>query len=227
MKYILWDIDATLIKTGFAGLKALEQTLWDLYSLRVDVKRQISPAGRTDQFIAQELLKLTNPVLVPDEKPEHVRKLLNYYEQLLPKHLASSHGLVLPNVVATLDFMRAHPDKFTLTILTGNIYSAAVSKLKHYALIDYFDMSLGAFGDEHISRNALAETCLSKISRLTPSPDIIVIGDTVHDIDCAKHINARCMAVATGSTPLKTLQEHTNWLAVDILPDIRTWQELM
>jgi phosphoglycolate phosphatase len=45
-----------------------------------------------------------------------------------------------------------------------------------------------------------------------------VIGDTPHDIDCAKAIGARAIAVATGVYSAADLRAHGAWRVCDRVP---------
>ena len=47
---------------------------------------------------------------------------------------------------------------------------------------------------------------------------VLVIGDTPHDIQCARAIDARTIAVATGGYSLEELRAHDPWRAFATLP---------
>ena len=49
--------------------------------------------------------------------------------------------------------------------------------------------------------------------------EILVIGDTERDIQCARAIGAKVLAVATGHVSIEELQEFDpDWASVDLLP---------
>jgi phosphoglycolate phosphatase-like HAD superfamily hydrolase len=52
-----------------------------------------------------------------------------------------------------------------------------------------------------------------------PAARCIVIGDTAHDIECARAAGARAVAVATGSRPREVLAAHAPDLLLDDLAD--------
>ena len=91
-------------------------------------------------------------------------------------------------------------DDIVLGILTGNAERIANWKLDHVGLSRYF--TFGLYGDAANSRIELAKGAIEKAKKqlkmkFAPA-DIIVIGDTVHDIRCGKAIGAVTVAVTTG-----------------------------
>lgn len=218
MKYLVWDIDGTLIKTGRAGLHALKQTMLDLYSIETEF--DFPAGGRTDRFISYELLKKVAHIPLAEQE-QHSHKILKYYEEILPAFLQQYQGEIMPNVTAILDFIAPQQTAYTSTLLTGNTLKGAIAKMHRYGLKHYFDFSLGVFGDNSICRNELSQQFLQNLQNLQPQinpKDIIIIGDTLHDIECAQHIGAKCIAVATGSVNLETLSQANPWRAYAELP---------
>src|SRR5207244_925124 len=76
----------------------------------------------------------------------------------------------------------------------------------------YFDLVRffpdGAFAEDASARSTIACRALELARRLGPVADdgVFVIGDTPHDIECARAIDARTIAVATGGYPLEELR---------------------
>jgi phosphoglycolate phosphatase-like HAD superfamily hydrolase len=114
----------------------------------------------------------------------------------------------------------------------------ARSKLSHYGLWDWFPF--GGFGDEHMERCDIAAAALSAAemhlngqptsARSNGAPtnrQIIVIGDTQHDIRCGRSIGARCVGVPTGITSAQELRESEPDLFVETLEDIEPILALM
>jgi len=90
---------------------------------------------------------------------------------------------------------------------------AAKFKLKFVGLDNFFDFSIGAFGNESHERKNLPAVAARHASAkfdydFAPS-QFIVIGDTPNDIDCARYFGAKAVAVATGRNhPPETLLPH-------------------
>lgn len=228
MKYILWDIDGTLIRTGRAGLHALTQTMSDLYELKFEF--DFPAGGRTDLFIAQQLLnKLPNKQDLSLEV--EAQRLLKHYQEILPYFLTKYRhdGAVMPNIVPILDYLHASKLHKSL-LLTGNLRVGAEHKIHCYGLNEYFDFELSGFGDNTIHRNEIAKECFDKLRSIDPSinsDNIIVIGDTLHDITCADHISAKCIAVATGGESLDNLAQANPWQVYNHLPPVEVFAQLM
>ncbi|HHE08174.1 MAG TPA: hydrolase, partial [Chlorobaculum parvum] len=95
-------------------------------------------------------------------------------------------------------------------LVTGNFEGSGRHKLKLPDLDRYFPF--GAFADDAIDRNELPRIALERARRMTGtnySPArIVIIGDTEHDIRCARTIDARSIAVATGNFTMEELARH-------------------
>lgn len=193
---LLFDIDGTLVNTGGAGGAALRSAFRDLF--RVPRPRDVEYSGRTDRAIALSMLEVNSV----DQSEDNWRRLRDEYLQQLPGFLPRCRGEVLPGIVHLLERLAA-VEHVKLGLLTGNLREGARMKLEHFGLMKYFDF--GGFGDEHLDRNHVAEEAVVNArSRLTErwNPDRVwVIGDTPLDIRCARWINARVLAVATGNHP--------------------------
>ena len=79
---------------------------------------------------------------------------------------------------------------------------------------------MGAFGDQYEDRADVARDALkqgqSKIPDLKPN-EILIIGDTKRDIECARAIGAKVLAVATG--PYTASELHAlkpDWVVNDL-----------
>ena len=219
MKYLLWDIDGTLLLTNFAGVSALRSTIKDQYGL-ADFKFSQGMSGRTDSFIARNAIKDIKGQCSDKE----VTALLTDYAQRLPASLAEKQGHLLPNVVNTLQTFAANTG-FTSVLLTGNCVVAAHAKLNHFGIDDFFDYNLSAFGDINDDREQVAAAAKKKILSFDPTVqnnDIIVIGDTPHDITCARFIDAPCLVILTGSLYKKEeLTALKPWKIIQELPGNR------
>ena len=219
MKYIFWDIDGTLLLTARAGIDALKESI-KLRFHKDDFDFSHGLAGRTDSFIIKRA--------ITDIKGKcdaaDAAGLLITYNQLLPKYLESHKGKVMPNVKTTLEYLKNNCPQWHSTLLTGNCSRAAYDKLVHYGLYDYFDFSLSAFGELSEERDMLAKALVQKIyitnPKIDPARDIIVIGDTPHDVKCAKAIGAKCLIVLAGSFyNEEEVKKENPWKIIPKLPD--------
>ena len=106
---------------------------------------------------------------------------------------------VLPGVTPLLKALSARDDA-RLGLLTGNIATGARLKLEAMDLMGYFDG--GGFGDDAEDRRGVARAARRDMVRRTgiefTARDVIVVGDTEKDVDCAHANGFRAIAVDTG-----------------------------
>jgi phosphoglycolate phosphatase-like HAD superfamily hydrolase len=124
--------------------------------------------------------------------------------------------------VAELIVLLATREEVQVGLLTGNTRQGAHIKLRHFALHEH--LTLGGYGDEHLDRNLVAVDALAELSRLhngaVERHRIWVIGDTPHDVCCARHIGAKALAVLTGSYPRAELEDACPDALLDDLGDV-------
>ena len=150
-----------------------------------------------------------------------VAELLRSYTGHLPDRLGWRQGRVLPNVRENLEAL-AQRDNVVNMLLTGNVAAGAQAKLRHYGLWDFFGAG-GAFSVEGADRPSIARQARELAGEHggeAPSGEqMVVIGDTPHDISCGKAICARTLAVATGpGYDLDALRACEPWAALPELP---------
>lgn len=215
MLVLFWDIDGTLLTTARAGVLAWEEATAAMVGRAVDFSR-LETAGLTDVEIARNILRHFGL----DPSPERLHELLRRYGTLLPERLSRRAGHVLPGVLEVLEHLRDHADVHSM-LLTGNIEAGGRAKLRHYGLDGYF--THGAFADGAADRPAIARRALAQARELIGvdlAPErAYVIGDTPHDVRCAREIGARAVAVASGAYPVAELERHAPWWAIERLPD--------
>jgi len=178
-------------------------------------------SGRTDRGINTEYFSQYGI----DDTTDNWRRFHAAYLRHLSVTLTARAGYVLPGVASLLEELEGRDD-FVVGLLTGNIRDAATAKLNHYGLSRYFDF--GGFGDHHVSRNDVARDALReaqhRVNGETQLDRVWVIGDTPLDVECARAIGARVIAVATGHHPLDELAATGADLVVPDLADAqRLW----
>jgi phosphoglycolate phosphatase len=214
VRLVLFDIDGTLIRTGGAGVVAFGQTAELLYGVPEAVNR-INFHGRTDTAIIREFFQANGK----EGRHWDIRHFLDAYVFLLEHRMAQNPGEVCPGVHGFVEGLLALPNPPVLGLLTGNVRLGAEIKLRPHGL--WGGWELGAFGDDHEDRNQLARIALDRgsrhLGRRLKGDEILVIGDTVLDVACARAIDARCLAVATGGGHPTVLAESGATWVVDNL----------
>jgi len=214
IRLILFDIDGTLIHSGGAGEKAFGRVC-ELEFKVSNGTEGLRFAGRTDPAIVREFF-LRNQI---EPSAQNFERFFGTYVFWLDHLLGKTAGYILPGVPEMIRELRALPEPPAIGLLTGNIRLGAQIKLSHYKLWEHFQM--GGFGDDHEDRNQIAVIARERGARLLQrklrGDEILVIGDTPLDIACGKVIEAKVLAVATGSYKLVQLREHSpTWAVADL-----------
>ncbi len=217
VRLVLFDIDGTLILSGGAGEKAFAQVCETEFGIP-NGTANLNFAGRTDTSIIREFFNQFQ--IAPS--PANFQRFLDHYVFRLDYLLGQLRGTVLPGVHAMLRNLEALPEQPLLGLLTGNIRLGAQIKLTHYHLWTCF--RTGAFADDHEDRNQIAAVARDRgnqlLGRQLDGSEILVIGDTPRDVECANAIGARSIAVATGKfSREELLREKASW-TVETLMDV-------
>ena len=106
-----------------------------------------------------------------------------------------------------LERLARHPE-ILLGLLTGNVRHGAELKLSTVGLQDYF--KVGVYCDDHPDRYEMPAIAVDRVhqqfGRRFSGKEIVIIGDTIHDVNCGKSIGVRSIAVGTGhGVPLEDL----------------------
>ena len=202
-KLLLWDIDGTILHTGKAGETALGRAMEKIHGFNHGLSG-LEIAGRTDRWIVEQLLAQADRPNGPDE----IARFLDVYAELLAEELPRRNGGLHPGVMGILEEGHRRSD-IVQALLTGNIEKGARLKLTRYGVNHFFEF--GAFADDSAIRNELGphaqRRAMERHGEEFPPERIFIIGDTPHDVACARAIGAKAIAVATGSFSEKALGE--------------------
>jgi phosphoglycolate phosphatase-like HAD superfamily hydrolase len=104
----------------------------------------------------------------------------------------------LPGVKPLLDELSK--TRNLVVLYTGDSPGVTQLVLKATGLSKYFKFSV--YGTEAKSRVDMARLAIKKAEQLTgdrfKGKDVVIVGDSVRDIECGKQLNALTIAVATG-----------------------------
>ena len=207
MRLLLFDIDGTLILTGGAGSRAMARAFLATHGLE-DALKTVDLAGRTDRIIMRDALTQAGRDHEDVDLDEFREAYCAALREEIQKPGTGRRGL-LPGVKPLLEQL-ATRDDVRLALLTGNFRASAEIKLAAFGVWDYF--SWGAFADDAIERDDLIRIAHARHEtehgRPIDAERVVVIGDTPHDIRCARAGGAKAVAVATGNYDLATLERH-------------------
>ena len=214
VRLVLFDIDGTLIRTGGAGVQAFAKVFATEFNA-TDGFERLKFAGRTDVSLVREFFGFHG---IPVTQ-ENLSRFFERYVFWLDHILRESKTAICPGVSDFIQKLQALSEPPLLGLLTGNIRLGAEIKLRHFNLWETF--ATGAFADDHEQRDQIAAIARLRGSRLLNEDlrngQVLVIGDTPHDIRCARAIEARVLAVATGGAELAELERHApDWAVSDL-----------
>ena len=209
----LFDIDGTLLLTEGAAREAFASAVHDFFGVEDDL-RDIAFAGRVEPLILADILAKHRLAMADGDEARFWNGVFDRMRRLL----APARGRLLPGVLPLLDALALEPT-WILGLLTGNMTEMARIKLGHFGIAGRF--AFGAYGEQAPDRNALARAAVARVARehgIAPGC-CIVVGDTEHDIACARAAGARVVAVATGGSKREVLAAHAPDLLLDDLGD--------
>ncbi len=213
---LIWDIDGTLSNSHGAGIDALSRAIEahfpDASSPTLDL------AGATDGGIYRTMCQRYDHAFNEEEQSLFYQRYLPLLEENLNN--GKFETLLYPTVRETLEHFR--DAGYTQGLLTGNIEHGAYLKNKVQGIDEFFPF--GAYGCDHHDRNELgffaAERASIHLDTCVTPEDLLIIGDTVKDIACARACGARVAAVTTGHGTREELAE-ADWV-VDSVAELIT-----
>jgi phosphoglycolate phosphatase-like HAD superfamily hydrolase len=192
----LFDIDGTLLHAHGSGRAAFDAVFAERHGV-TDASAGVRYGGKTDPGIVDEIFRAR---LARAATADELAAFFDAYLPRLRAELARQGVQVLAGVVEALGALAEQ--RCTLGIATGNIRAGAEAKLAVAGLASWF--TLGGYGcDSHV-RSELVARAIERAGR--DHREIVVVGDTIHDISAARACGVTVCAVATGSDPADALQ---------------------
>jgi phosphoglycolate phosphatase-like HAD superfamily hydrolase len=221
-RVFLFDIDGTLLHGGGLSVESYCSAFTHIFGEPYSI-RAVDCSGRTDPWIVRAVLRhygLTEFAEDGSILEEIFRHFLTAMRAMVD---AGYQAEVLPGVREALDFLGSTPG-VTRALLTGNLKEGARLKLQAAELLQYFgeeSFALGAFGSDHHERERLAAIALDRLRHALgdslQARDVWIVGDSIHDISCARAAGFRVLAVASGSTPRAELADKNPDILIDAL----------
>lgn len=208
-RLVLFDIDGTLVDTAGAGRRAMEYAFRETFG--IDAFRDaeaVAYAGRTDPVIFESLVAAFRiaPEAFREGRDDLVRRFIAGLEREMRR--PDPQRRLLPGVRPLLETLEGMPSVH-LGLLTGNLEAGARAKLEPFGLNRFFPA--GGFASDHPDRRQIARIALRKLSEVAGTSfrpaQVTVVGDTPHDVDCARANGFRAVAVDSGWVPRELLEQ--------------------
>jgi phosphoglycolate phosphatase-like HAD superfamily hydrolase len=206
----LFDIDGTLLRTEGEAVQAMIDVGVRLFGDTFTFDG-VPVAGRLDPLILRDVFDVSGIV----DGESHLPRFQSEYHERLLERLAARPATIMPGVAAMLD--RCEDAEMTLGLVTGNWAKSGLAKIAD-AGVDPARFSVQAWGDDGRDRAAVAAAAIRRHAQAGGCTDnVIIIGDTVHDIACAHANGARAIGVCTGGDTRDALEKAGGDLVVDDL----------
>lgn len=194
----LFDIDGTLLHARGTGARAFEAVFADHHGI-AGACQGMRFGGKTDPALIDEIFaaQLGRP---PTELERAV--FLDAYLARLHAALVRGGVEVLAGVAEALAWLAVRPEVI-LGVATGNVRAGADAKLAAAGLGGYF--VLGGYGSDSHLRAELVAAAIARARQRAQIREVVVVGDTIHDISAARACGAVACAVATGGDPAEAL----------------------
>ena len=213
-KLALFDIDGTLLRGHGVGGRAMRRAAEAVLGERCR-GAEVQFGGALDPWILRQLASHGGYTL---DDALHAAFRRRYREVLIEEMAAAERrSEALPGVLELLATLRQRRSA-TLGLLTGNYPDTGAIKLRAVGIDpDWF--SIAAWGDLAEERAGLVKVALAQLGSELAPEHVVVIGDTIRDVQCAHANGAVCIAVATGGSTRAELEAAGADLVLDDLRD--------
>ncbi len=223
---VLFDIDATMLTTNRAGVRAMLEIGREMVGPGFHADG-VSFAGNIDPLLIEALLLQNGG----DASDRGVAEFRARYARRLESLLPQTGARALPGVLELLGELERESG-VVLGVLTGNypetgamkMLAAGIDPARFRVRVWGCDSPLRPARRTHLPAVAL-ERCARDV-RAIGAERVVIVGDTPHDVACARVIGGRALGVATGSFTSAQLSESGAHLAVETLSgarDLASW----
>jgi phosphoglycolate phosphatase len=189
---VLFDLDGTVLTFEGTppgpGRVALTRAMLDLHSCE-RATEGLRVAGGTDRALVRTMLRRAS---LSDDDAAVAKVLASYIAHLENILLARRYRPIgeVTRVVGELQARGA-----VVGIATGNLRDGARLKLASAGLQETFDLAHGGFGCDAELRADIVRIAAKRCA-VNPRAELVVVGDTEHDVRAARAVGARVVGVA-------------------------------
>lgn len=206
---ILFDIDLTLIRSHGVGLACMERAGRELFGERC-TPAGIGFGGQLDPIIFDLMLAAAELQPTPDARARLAARYVELMEAELANAVVGERAQALSGVTEVLQALER--TDVTLGLLTGNLEPTGRLKLRAAGL-DADRFAVRVWGDdgpaETPHRSHLPPVAFERFRVLrglaAPAERVLIVGDTVRDVEAARANGCRSLAVATGRDSAEVL----------------------
>ena len=217
MKLIIFDLDHTLVDVFWLHDETTNK-MFRKYFGKDAWLHEIDHAGRSqpDGLHALALAKGVPEEVFRNKVSEMMQDFYAEFVAGLPDDASSS---ILPGVLTLLQHLEK--EGHILVLYTGDSPSVGTGILRAAGLLHFFKYRF--FGTEFPTRPDMIKSAIKSVKQDTGrdflGKNVVVIGDSIRDVESGKVFNAMTIAVATGQHTLSRLAEAKPDLLVSSLTE--------
>lgn len=212
MKVLLFDLDGTLTESGTGIIRS--------------VRYALEKYGITESN-EEKLRRFVGPPLVDSFckyygfEREQAREAVEVYRERFSK-IGIFENELYPGVSDMLETLKKAG--FTLVIASSKPEHFVVQILEHFEIGQFFDEVVGSTMDERrTSKDEVIEEALSRIGHAEQKHEVLMIGDTEHDIIGAKAHGMECVAVTYGYGDIEKMKAERPLQLVDTVKELESF----
>jgi phosphoglycolate phosphatase len=202
---VIFDLDGTLIDSYQAIYLSFQYAYENmgLPPLNYEEARRVVGLGLTITF---------NDLLGKERTPVALRHFRKRYWEVFREHTHFLPG-------AREAICELHRRGVPQAIATNKLGRFSRAIIRHFGLEGFF---LAVLGDEDVTLNKPdPEMLLAAIEKLAlPKEEVVMVGDSLIDIQAAQNTGIRVFAVPSGATPREALAEAQPTVILDRLTDL-------
>ena len=205
VELIIFDLDGTLVNS----IPDLTDSLNHVAKLH---NKSVIDESRVTSLVGSGINKLLEDIFNINQ---HHSSFASYFNQFMEHHEQnySKRSHLYNNTISILKYFKAKK----LAILSNKINHLTKQVAKDFNIYDYFDIILGATND--LKKKPSGEPITHILNKLNIIPSkAIMVGDSEHDIMCAKSAGIVSVALTSGYRSLEQLKKHKpNYIIDDII----------
>lgn len=192
IRNILFDMDGTLIDTNELIIQSFKYTYQKHLNIEADRDEIIKHFG--------EILKDTMDREFGDQSQEAIENYREFqitnFDRLISIHEGVKEGV-----------RELHRLGYKLGIVTSRLRFSTIKGLKHFDLMDYFDVIISADDTELHKPDPTPAFMALKVLSGKPE-ETILVGDTQYDILCARNAGITSVIVGWSALPIDVIRKY-------------------
>ena len=211
MKLVIFDLDQTLVDF----IPTHDEVTRNLFRRYFGVDARLTETDFAGRSLTENFSQLARLKNIPEDKvKENMQRLLDEYNRsFIDSFPTNPSAHILPGAEKLLKLLSETEN--LIVLYTGDSPEIVNKVLISTGLSKYFAFSV--YGTEVKTRVDMAKLAIEKAERLTGNTyrdkNVVIIGDSIRDIQCGKEVNGLTIAVSTGfHSKAELLKENPDYL---------------